>query len=73
MLDNFGTHKTAMIYKWLGRGPRYRVHFMPTSSLWTYQVERWLAEITSRHLRRGTYRGTQALERAIKEYLEVYN
>ncbi len=37
------------------------------------QVERWFAEITRRRIRRGTFRSTQALEAAIREYLQVYN
>lgn len=73
VLDNYGTHKTAMIHNWLARRPRYHLHFTPTSSSWINQVERWFAEITNKQLRRGTYRSTQALEKAIKEYLEVYN
>lgn len=73
VLDNYGTHKTAMIHNWLARRPRYHLHFTPTSSSWINQVERWFAEITRKQLRHGTYRSTQALEQAIREYLEVYN
>ena len=73
VLDNYGTHKTAMIHNWLARRPRYQLHFTPTSASWINQVERWFAEITRQQIRRGTYRSTQALEKAINEYLAVYN
>ncbi len=73
VLDNYGTHKTAMIHDWLARRPRYHLHFTPTSASWLNQVERWFAEITRQQIRRGTHRSTQALEAAIKEYLAVYN
>ena len=73
VLDNYGTHKTAMIHNWLARRPRYHLQFTPTSASWINQVERWFAEITRKQLRSGTYRSSQALEKAIKEYLEVYN
>ena len=73
VLDNYGTHKTAMIHNWLARRPRCHLHFTPTSASWINQVERWFAEITRQQIHRGTYRSTQALERAIREYLEVYN
>ena len=73
VLDNYGTHKTAMIHKWLARHPRYHLHFTPTSASWINQVERWFAEITRKQIRRGTFRSTQALEKAIREYLAVYN
>ena len=32
MVDNYGTHKTAMIYNWLARRPRHHPHFTPTNS-----------------------------------------
>ena len=32
VLDNYGTHKTAMIYNWLARRPRHHPHFTPTNS-----------------------------------------
>ena len=73
VLDNYGTHKTTMIHNWLLRRPRYQLHFTPTSASWINQVERWFAEITRQRIRRGTFHSTQALEAAIKEYLEVYN
>ncbi len=73
VLDNYGTHKTAMIHNWLARRPRFHLHFTPTSASWLNQVERWFAEITRRMIRRGSCQNTLALETAIKEYLEVYN
>ena len=40
VLDNYGTHKTALIHNWLARSPRYHLHFTPTSASWIRQVER---------------------------------
>ena len=57
----------------LARRPRYHLHFTPTSASWLNQVERWFAEITRQQIRRGTHRSTQALEKSIREYLDVYN
>ncbi len=73
VLDNYGTHKTAMIRNWLARRSRYHLHFTPTSASWLNQVERWFVEITRQQIRRGTHRSMQALEKAILEYLDVYN
>ncbi len=73
VLDNYGTHKTAMIHNWLVRRPRFHLHFTPTSASWLNQVERWFAEITRKQIRRGGHRGTRALETAIREYLANYN
>ena len=73
VLDNYTTHKTAMIHKWLLRHPRFHLHFTPTSASWLNQVERWFAEITNKRIRRGSYRSTRELEQAIEDYLAVYN
>ena len=53
--------------------PRFHLHFTPTSASWLNQVERWFAEITNKRIRRGSYRSTRELERAIEDYLSVYN
>ncbi len=73
VLDNYTTHRTAMIHKWLLRHPRFHLHFTPTSASWLNQVERWFAEIANKRIRRGSYRSTRELERAIEDYLSVYN
>ncbi len=73
VLDNYGTHKTPSVRSWLARRPRFHVHFTPTSASWLNQVERWFATLTQKQLRRGTHRSTQELEKAIRDYLTVYN
>jgi hypothetical protein len=45
----------------------------PTSGSWLNQVERWLATLTERQIRRGTHRSTIELEQAIRSYMHVYN
>jgi hypothetical protein len=32
--DNYGTHKTPEVKKWLLRPPRFQLHFTPTSGSW---------------------------------------
>ncbi len=73
VLDNYNTHKTALIHRWLLKRPRYHLHFTPTSSSWLNLVERWLAGLTEKCIRRGTFRSTHSLEAAIREYLAVHN
>jgi transposase len=73
ILDNYGTHKTPAVKRWLRRHPRYVVHFTPTSGSWLNLVERFFAEITEKRIRRGVFRSVAALEAAIKEYLEAHN
>ena len=73
ILDNYGTHKTPLIHRWLARHPRFHLHFTPTSASWINLVERWFATLTERWIRRGTHRSTRQLEEAIKLYLRTYN
>lgn len=70
VMDNYGTHKTPAIHRWLVRHPRFHVHFTPTYSSWLNLVERLFAEITDKCVRRGSHRSTLKLEQAIKAYLE---
>src|SRR6266480_6301859 len=73
IVDNYGTHKTAIIRKWFAKRPRFHVHFTPTYGSWINLVERWFAEITNKRIRRGVFRSVNELEAAIREYIEVHN
>jgi transposase len=73
VLDNYGTHKTPMIKRWLAKRPRYHLHFTPTGTSWINQVERWFAALTEKQLRRSAYRSTRELELAVERYLETTN
>ena len=73
ILDNYSTHKTPAIHRWLLRHPRFHLHFIPTSASWLNLVERWFADLTNKQIRRGVHRSTHQLKTAILEYLEVNN
>jgi len=73
VLDNYGTHKTAIIRKWFAKRPRFHIHFTPTYGSWINLVERWFAEITNKRIRRGVFRSVRELEAAIREYIAVHN
>ena len=73
ILDNYGTHKTPLIQRWLVRHARYHLHFTPTGSSWINLIERWFATLTERQLRRGAHRSTHELEGALRRYVETYN
>ena len=73
ILDNYGTHKTALIRHWLAKGPRFHVHFTPTYGSWLNLVERWFAALTNKRIRRGVFRSVKEnLEGAIREYIEIH-
>jgi transposase len=73
VVDNYATHKTPLIRRWLLKRPRYHMHFTPTGASWLNQVERWFALLTQRQIRRGIHRSTRALEAAITQYIAVVN
>ncbi len=73
ILDNYGTHKTRIIWNWLAKRPRYYVHFTPTYGSWLNLVERWFAELTHKQLRRGAHRSVSQLEAAIREFIDAHH
>ncbi len=73
IMDNYGTHKTPRVKRWLGRHPRFRVHFTPTSSSWINMVECFFSILSRKLLKRGVHRSTVALEKDIRRFLDEHN
>ncbi|MGP8078110.1 MAG: IS630 family transposase, partial [Thermoplasmata archaeon] len=69
ILDNLATHKTARVKRWVLRHPRFHFHFVPTSSSWLNQVERWFNDLTQKRIRRGTFHSEHELIEALKQYV----
>src|SRR5512144_550595 len=73
ILDNYSTHKTPAIKRWLATHPRFHVHFTPTGASWLNLVERWFAELTARKLKRGVHVSVRALNADIDAWVEHWN
>ena len=71
--DNYATHKTSAVQRWLKRHRRFRIHFTPTSASWLNLVERFFAEITNKSIRRGAFKSVPELEKTIMDYLATNN
>ena len=71
--DNYATHKTDTIQRWLATHPRFHLHFVPTSSSWLNQVERWFSELTTKLLQRGVHKNVQQLEADIRNWIATWN
>ena len=71
--DNYATHKSPTITKWLETHPRFHMHFTPTYSSWINQVERFFAYVTSDLLQRSDHRSVQALEGDIRKWVKGWN
>lgn len=73
ILDNYATHKTPDVKRWLLRHPRFHLHFTPTKSSWLNLVETFFSLLSRRKIKRAAHRSTLALERDIRAYLEANN
>jgi transposase len=57
----------------LKRHPRFKIHFIPTSSSWLNMVERWFAELTNKAVRRGSLANVPELIEAIEAFIKTSN
>jgi transposase len=73
VMDNYATHKTPKVKRWLARRPRFSVHFTPTSSSWLNLVESFFSILERRVCKRGVHRSTHALKKDIKTFLADHN
>lgn len=73
ILDNYATHKTPQVRRWLARHARFHVHYTPAYASWINLVESWFAVLTNRRLRRGSFTSTRQLEAAVTAYLDANN
>jgi len=71
--DNYATHKSPTVTRWLEAHPRFHMHFTPTYSSWINQVERFFAYVTSDLLQRSDHRSVQALENDIRKWVKAWN
>src|ERR1700756_2917203 len=71
--DNYATHKTPLIRKWLAKRSRWHVHLTPTSASWLNQVERFFALLTDKKIRRGIYRSVAVLKADIASFIDRHN
>ena len=73
VLDNYATHKTEQVKRWLLRHPRFHLHFTPTHSSWLNLVESFFSLLSRRKLKRGTHRSTLALEKDVRHFIDEHN
>ena len=71
--DNYGTHKSPAVTKWLQAHPRFHMHFTPTYSSWINQVERLFTYVTADLLQRSDHRSVQTLEGDLRNWVKAWN
>lgn len=73
VVDNYGSHKTPKVKRWLSKRPRFKMHFTPTSASWLNMVERFFSELTTKRVRRGVFRSIKELEMAVMDFVKKHN
>ena len=71
-MDNYSTHKTALIRNWFANRPRFHGPFTPTDGSWLSLVERWCAELTMKQIRRGAYHSVTELKAGIQAFIDAH-
>ena len=71
--DNLSTHKAPVVHRWLAAHPRFALHFTPTYSSWSNQVERWFAELQRRCLDRGVFCSIEELTSSLEDWINLWN
>jgi transposase len=72
ILDNFSTHKTALVNHFLHQHPNVTFHFTPTYSSWLNQVESWFSKLQRDVIDRGIFTSVADLKRKILRYIRLY-
>jgi transposase len=71
--DNYSAHKHPHVKQWLAKHPRFRMHFVPTSSSWLNLVERFFRDLSEDAIREGSFTSVRELIQAIEIYLVQRN
>jgi transposase len=71
--DNYATHKTPEIARWLARNPRVTLHFTPTSASWLNLIEAFFAIISRQAIHRGSFGSVPELIAAIRRFVDAWN
>lgn len=71
--NNYATHKTPDIKRWLLTHPQFHMHSTPATSSWLNLVERWFAELTHKQIHRDVKKSVQEVENNIRSCIMTCN
>ena len=71
--DNYATHKTPAVKRWLKRHPRFHLHFTPTSSSWLNLVEGFFSKLARSVLRHIRVASKQELKDRLLAAVDYFN
>jgi DDE superfamily endonuclease len=73
IVDTYATHKDAKVKAWLGRHPRFHLHFTPTGSSWLKLVERFFRDLSQQALVGASFGSVPELLDSLWHYLAEHN
>jgi transposase len=73
IVDNYSTHKHQKVRRWLGRHPRFHLHFTPTSASWMNMVERFFRDLSQQAILPGSFGSVAELVDTINLHLAQHN
>jgi len=71
--DNVSTHHGKEVRQWLGKHPRFVVHFTPVHCAWMNQVEQWFSIFQRKRLRIADVESKEHLQSKIDQFLRAWN
>lgn len=71
--DNLRVHKGKLVRAWLGRHPRFQMHFTPVHCSWMNQVEQWFSILQRKRLTAPNFADLAALEERVLAFIAEWN
>jgi transposase len=71
--DNVSTHHGKRVRAWLGRHPRFQMHFTPVHCSWMNQVEQWFSILQRKRLAAPRFDDLADLETKIAAFIAEWN
>jgi len=71
--DNVSTHHGNRVRAWLGRHPRFQMHFTPVHCSWMNQVEQWFSILQRKRLAAPRFDDLADLETKIAVLIAQWN
>jgi hypothetical protein len=71
--DNLSVHHGKLVRAWLGKHPRFQMHFTPVHCSWMNQVEQWFSILQRKRLTAPNFADLDALEERVMAFIQEWN
>ena len=74
IMDNFQSHKTPAVKKWLEeQNGMVEFIFTPKHASWLNQIEIWFKELNQKCLKRSSVKSKEEMEDRVLDWIDTYN